>query len=185
MRMFRWTVVGRRARRERAARTAISGSADNIARLEQARTADPKSEAAAAVSRHRLLQGDTTSLQRGARPRSPSGVDGPEGRRRRALSRAHRRGAERSSCRAKTAYESYLAVGKTRGVKNQINARLAVIDRKVNEEQRQAGDRAGAAAVGRRRVRRTTVAVMPFTFTGATRRSSLWSAASPISSRRI
>ena len=34
---------------------------------------------------------------------------------------------------ARTAYESYLAVGKTRGVKEQINARLTVLARRENE----------------------------------------------------
>ena len=67
---------------------------------------------------------------------------------------------------ARTAYESYLRVGKTRGVKNQISERLTVIARKENEaaakravaQERQLGSVPGPA---------TTVAVMPFLFAGS------------------
>ena len=72
----------------------------------------------------------------------------------------------RTTCRPpETAYQSYVAFGKTRGVKNQINARLAVLARKENEENAKraiAQEQALSASPGPR----TTVAVMPFRFTG-------------------
>jgi TolB-like protein len=74
--------------------------------------------------------------------------------------------AQNNLAEARKAYESYITFGKTRSVKNQINARLAVLSRKENaarvkaaiaQEQRLAGTPGP----------RNTVAVMPFRFTGS------------------
>ena len=142
--------------------TAISGSADSITRLEQARTADPKSEpvqrslgiAYFKANRH----GDAkTALQQAASMDPNDGVA--------ALYLGLNAEAQNDLPAARAAYESYLRVGKTRGVKNQISERLVVIARKENEaaaklavaQERQRGSVPGPA---------TTVAVMPFTFAG-------------------
>ena len=163
MRMARWTVLAA-ALGVSACATAISGSADNIARLEQAKSANPNSEAAvrnlgiayfkATPPRYNDAR---TALQQAASMDAKDGVT--------ALYLGLTAEAQNDLPAAKTAYESYLAVGKTRGVKNQISARLAVIDRKVNEERAKrsvAQERQLSSVAGPP----NTVAVMPFAFTG-------------------
>jgi tetratricopeptide (TPR) repeat protein len=164
MRIARWTVlVG--ALGLGACATAITGSADNIARLEQARTADPKSEVAvrnlgiayfkAAPPRYNDAR---AALQQATSMDPKDGVA--------ALYLGLAAEAQNDLTAAKASYESYLSNGKTRGVKNQISARLAVIDRKINEEQAKravAQERQLSAVPGPA----NTVAVMPFTFTGS------------------
>lgn len=163
MRIARWTLLAG-ALAVSACATAISGSADNIARLEQARTADPNSEAAvrnvgiayfkATPPRYNDAR---ESLRRAAAMDPKDGVA--------ALYLGLTAEAQNDLPAAKSAYESYLVVGKTRGVKNQISARLAVIDRKVNEEQARravAQEQQLSAVPGPP----NTVAVMPFTFSG-------------------
>jgi tetratricopeptide (TPR) repeat protein len=164
MRMARWTVLAA-ALGASACATAITGSADNIARLEQVRTADPKSAPAvrnlgiayfkATPPRYNDAR---TALQQAVSMDSKDGVA--------ALYLGLTAEAQNDLPAAKSAYEAYLAVGKTRGVKNQISARLAVLDRKINAEQAKravAQERQLAAVPGPA----NTVAVMPFTFTGA------------------
>lgn len=164
MRMVRWTVLAG-ALAVSGCATAISGSADNIARLEQAKSSNPNSEPAvrnlgiayfkATPPRYDDAR---TALRQAASMDPKDGVA--------ALYLGLTAEAQNDLPAAKTAYESYLAVGKTRGVKDQISARLAVIDRKVNEE------RAKRSVAQERQLSSTpgapnTVAVMPFTFTGA------------------
>ncbi len=164
MRIARWTMAAC-ALAVGACATAISGSADSIARLEQAKAASPNSQAVlrnlgiayfkATPPRYndaRLALAQAVELDR---------KDGVA-----ALYLGLTAEAQNDLPAAKTAYESYLAVGKTRGVKDQISARLAVIDRKVDDErakraiaqERQLSSVAGPA---------NTVAVMPFAFSGA------------------
>src|SRR5215831_2181173 len=164
MRMSRWTVLVC-ALVAGACATAISGSADSIARLEQAHTADPKSETAARnlglayfkATPPRYSDARAT-LQQAASMDAKDGVA--------ALYLGLTAEAQNDLPAAKTAYEAYLAVGQTRGVKNQISARLAVIDRKLNQE------RARRAVAQEQQLSAVpgppnTVAVMPFAFTGA------------------
>src|SRR5215470_10100394 len=130
MRMARWTVLAA-ALGLGACATAITGSADNIARLEQARTADPQSETAvrnlgiayfkATPPRYNDAR---AALQQAASMDAKDGIA--------ALYLGLTAEAQNDLPAAKTAYEAYLSVGKTRGVKNQISARLAVLDRKIN-----------------------------------------------------
>jgi tetratricopeptide (TPR) repeat protein len=165
MRMARWTMVVAAALVASACATAISGSADEIARLERVRSADPKSEAAArnlGIAYFKASPpryGDARAALREAAVLDPK--DGVA-----ALYLGLTAEAQNDLPAAKTAYESYLAVGKTRGVKNQISARLAVIDRKINEERAKravAQEQQLAAVPGPP----NTVAVLPFTFTGS------------------
>jgi tetratricopeptide (TPR) repeat protein len=164
MRMARWTILAA-ALGASACATAISGSADNIARLEQARSANPNSETTlrnlgiayfkAAPPRYADAH---TALQHAVALDAKDGVA--------ALYLGLTAEAQNDLPAAKSAYESYLAVGRTRGVKNQISARLAVIDRKVNEERAKrevAQERELSAVPGAP----NAVAVLPFTFTGA------------------
>jgi tetratricopeptide (TPR) repeat protein len=143
--------------------TTISGSADSITRLEQARTSDPKSEPVQrslgiAYFKANRYNDAKTALQQAVAMDPTDGVA--------ALYLGLNAEAQNDLPAARTAYESYLRVGKTRGVKNQISERLTVIARKENEEaakravaqERQLGSVPGPA---------TTVAVMPFSFAGS------------------
>lgn len=164
MRMSRWTVLAG-ALVASACATAISGSAGSITRLEQAHAADPKSEPAARnlgiayfkATPPRYADARAT-LQQAVSMDAKDGVA--------ALYLGLTAETQNDLPAAKTAYESYLAVGQTRGVKNQISARLAVIDRRLNQE------RARRAVAQERQLSAVpgppnTVAVMPFAFTGA------------------
>jgi tetratricopeptide (TPR) repeat protein len=164
MQMSRWAVLVC-ALAASACATAISGSAESIAQLEQAHKTDPKSEAAARnlgiayfkATPPRYADARST-LQQAASLDAKDGVA--------ALYLGLTAEAQNDLPAAKTAYESYLAVGQTRGVKNQISARLAVIDRRLNQE------RARRAVAQEQQLSgvpgpANTVAVMPFAFTGA------------------
>ncbi|HEY9227425.1 MAG TPA: CsgG/HfaB family protein, partial [Gemmatimonadaceae bacterium] len=164
MQMFRWAVLAG-ALGASACSTAISGSADNITKLERARTTNPQSQAAARnlgiayfkASPQRLADA-RTALQQATTMNPKDGVA--------ALYLGLTAEAQNDLRAAKAAYETYVAVGKTRGVKNQVNARLAVISRKENEENAKraiAQERQLSATPGQRNV----VAVMPFRFNGA------------------
>ena len=67
---------------------------------------------------------------------------------------------------AKTAYSSYLKVGKTQRVRRQLEARLAAMQRRELVENAKAAVRA-EAQISATPGDKNTVAVMPFTFTGA------------------
>ncbi|HTE45077.1 MAG TPA: tetratricopeptide repeat protein [Gemmatimonadaceae bacterium] len=142
---------------------AISGSGDSISRLEQARTADPNSAAVQrslgiAYFKANRYPDAKTALQKAVSMDANDGVA--------ALYLGLNAEAQNDFPGARAAYDSYLRVGKTRGVKNQIRERLVVVTRKENE----AAAKAGVAAeqrLGSIPGPPTTVAVMPFTFAGA------------------
>ena len=100
---------------------AVSGNADNIATLEKARTENPKSEAAlrslgiAYFKANRYTEA-RAALSEAVKANPKDGVA--------SLYLGLTAEAQNDLPAARTAYESYLAVGKTRGVKEQINARL-------------------------------------------------------------
>lgn len=164
MRMSRWAVLAA-ALSLGACTSAISGSADNITKLEKARAANPRSQAAVRnlgiayfkASPPRLADA-RAALQQATNMDPRDGVA--------ALYLGLTAEAQNDLPAARLAYERYIAVGKTRRVKNQVNARLTVIARKENEE---AAKRAIAQeqALSATNGPRTTVAVMPFTFSGS------------------
>src|SRR5947207_12775395 len=118
MQMVRWAVLAG-ALSLGACATAISGSADSIAKLERARASDPRSEA--------VVRNLGIAYFKATPPR----YDDARTALKEAVSLDPRDGvaalylgltaeAQDDLAAAKTAYESYLAVGKTRGVKDQI-----------------------------------------------------------------
>ncbi|HEY4216351.1 MAG TPA: tetratricopeptide repeat protein [Gemmatimonadaceae bacterium] len=142
---------------------AISGSATDIARLEQTRTANPKSEAAArslgiAYFKANRFADARAALDQAAALQPNDGVV--------ALYLGLTAEAQNDLPAARTAYESYMKVGRTNGVKRQINDRLLLLARKENEA-------AAQQAVAREQQLSSipgppnTVAVLPFTFNGA------------------
>ena len=164
MRMVRWAVLAG-ALGLGACSTAISGSADNISKLEAARTSNPGSQAAVRnlgiayfkASPPRLTDA-RTALQQATTMNPKDGVA--------ALYLGLTAEAQNDFAAARTAYQSYIAVGKTRGVKTQINSRLAVLALKENEANAKraiAQEQRLSATPGPRNV----VAVMPFRFTGS------------------
>jgi TolB-like protein len=163
MQMFRWVVLAG-AMSLGACTTAISGNADNISKLERAKASDPSSQVVVrnlGIAYFRTAPPRLTearaALQQAVSMNPRDGVA--------ALYLGLVAEAQNDLPAARRAYESYVAFGKTRGVKDQINARLAVIARKENEENAKraiAQEQALSASPGPR----TTVAVMPFRFTG-------------------
>jgi tetratricopeptide (TPR) repeat protein len=142
---------------------AISGSAENITRLEQARTADPKSESVqrslgiAYFKASRYTEA-RTALQAATTADPRDGVA--------ALYLGLTAEAQNDLPAARTAYENYLKVGQTRAAKNQIRDRLQTLQlREIQVAAKQAlaseADRASVAGPP------NTVAVMPFVFSGA------------------
>lgn len=146
-----------------ACATAISASADNIARLESASASKPASEAAQRSLGIAYFQANRyadarTVLDRAASMDPHDGVV--------ALYRGLTAEAQDDVPAARSAYESYLMYGKTRAVKRQIAERLVVIARKENELEAKravAEEQQLASVAGSPR----TVAVLPFKFTGA------------------
>src|SRR5215211_4405484 len=113
-----------------ACATPISSSADNIARLEQSRAAQPKSVAVqralgVAYFKAGRYAEARTALDEAASMDPRDGVV--------ALYLGLTAEAQNDLAAARSAYESYLTVGRTRAVKSQIGSRLAVIARKENE----------------------------------------------------
>jgi tetratricopeptide (TPR) repeat protein len=141
----------------------ISGSADSITRLEQARASNPKSESVQRSLGIEYFKANRyadarTALQQAAAMNPRDGVV--------ALYLGLTAEAQNDVPAARTAYESYLKVGRTSGVKKQINNRLTALARKENElaaKRAVAQEQQLAAVPGPP----NTVAVMPFTFTGA------------------
>lgn len=142
---------------------AISGSADNITKLEQARAASPKSEPVQrslgiAYFKANRLDDARAALQQASAMDARDGVV--------ALYLGLTAEAQNDLPAARKAYESYERVGRTNGVKKQINDRLAALARKENEAA------AKLAVAQEQQLSSTpglpnTVAVMPFTFSGA------------------
>jgi tetratricopeptide (TPR) repeat protein len=146
-----------------ACATAISGNADNITRLEQASAAKPESPAAQRSLGIAYFQANRFDDARSALDKAAS-IDPHDGVV--ALFRGLTAEAQGDIPAARSAYESYLVYGKTRGVKTQIAARLAVLARKESEllaKQAVAREQQLAASPGSPR----TVAVLSFKFTGA------------------
>jgi tetratricopeptide (TPR) repeat protein len=141
----------------------ISGSAENITNLERARASQPKSESVqrslgiAYFKANRFTDARAT-LQQAMSMEPKDGVV--------ALYLGLTAEAQNDLPAARTAYESYVKVGRTNSVKKQINNRLVALARKENEA-------AAKAAVAREQQLSSiagspnTVAVLPFTFTGA------------------
>jgi tetratricopeptide (TPR) repeat protein len=142
---------------------AVSGSADNLARLEQARTANPASEPAIrslgiAYFKANRLAGAREELQQAARMDPQDGVA--------ALYLGLAAEAENDLPAARSAYESYLNVGKTAKVRAQISDRLEVLAlREVQADAKRA--LADEAALSSEAPSPNTVAVLPFSFAGA------------------
>jgi len=163
MQKIRWAILAS-ALTVTACSSAVSGSGDSITRLEHARSTDPASEAAVrnlGIAYYKASPpryAEAREALRQAVTMNPS--DGVA-----ALYLGLAAEAQNDLPSAKSAYETYLAVGKTRGVKNQIQQRLAFIARKEIEasaKQAIAQEQTLSSTVGPR----TTVAVMPFTFAG-------------------
>ena len=143
--------------------TTISGGADNIARLELARASSPNSEPAqraigiAYFKANRFAEA-REALQRAVSMAPSDGVA--------ALYLGLTAEAQNDFPAARTAYDSYLKVGRTRGVKNQIAERLTLIARKEHES-------AAKLAIARERELSSvpgsprTVGVLPFVFSGS------------------
>jgi len=146
-----------------ACATTISGSAESITRLEHARAANPTSEEAArnlgiAYFKAGRYPDARTALQQAVSMNANDGVA--------ALYLGMTAEAQNDLPAARTAYTSYLSVGKTRGAKKQITERLALLARKENEAA------AKKAIAEEQRLSTTpgspnTVAVLPFSFNGA------------------
>ena len=164
MQTFRWAIVAA-AFGASACTTAISGSADSISRLEQARQANPNSQAAARNLGIAYFKATPPRLEQAATAlRQAVNLDPRDGVA--ALYLGLTAEAQNNLPEARKAYESYITFGKTRSVKNQINARLSVLSRKENAAN------AKAAIAQEQRLSgtpgpRNTVAVMPFRFTGS------------------
>ncbi len=141
----------------------ISGSADNITRLEKARAADPRSQSAQrslgiAYFRASRYAEARTALEQAVSMDQRDGVA--------ALYLGLTAEAQNDLAGAERAYQSYLAVGKTRATKNQVRDRLEAIKlKRVQAEAKAALARESqlAASAGPP----NTVAVMPFQFSGA------------------
>ena len=143
--------------------TAISGSANDIARLEQVRASSPNSEPAQRAVGVAYFKGGRFADARAALQRASSMAPGDGVA---ALYLGLTAEAQNDVPAARAAYESYLRIGRTRGVKNQIAERLSVIARKENEaaaKQAIAQEQRLSSVAGSPR----TVGVMPFVFSGS------------------
>jgi tetratricopeptide (TPR) repeat protein len=143
--------------------TAISGSADSVARLERARAADPQSEAVErslgiAYFKANRLADARSALQKAVAMDNHDGVA--------ALYLGLTAEAQNDLPGARAAYESYLTVGKTRKAKNQIRDRLAALKLKEVQVAAQAA-LAREAQLASVPGPPNTVAVMPFSFVGS------------------
>jgi tetratricopeptide (TPR) repeat protein len=141
---------------------AISGSAENISRLEQAKAAEPNSEAAHRSLGIAYFKGNRyddakKELSQAAAMDPNDGVP--------ALYLGLTDEAQNDIVGARSAYENYLKVGKTGKVKGQVQARLVVLTRKENElaaKRAVAQEQTLGSIPGSPR----TVAVTPFRFSG-------------------
>lgn len=141
---------------------AIQNSAEGIARLERAHAAQPKSEPATrslgiAYYKANRLDDAHTMLTRAAAMNPGDGVA--------ALYLGMTAEAQNDLATARTAYTSYLKVGRTRAVRRQLEQRLVVLQRKELEASTRAAV-AQEASLSAVPGSPTTVAVLPFTFSG-------------------
>jgi TolB-like protein len=162
MRTVRWTLVVGALCAASACAPAITGSASDITKLEQDRAAHPTSASAArslgiAYFRANRYSKARSTLAGATRLDPKDGVA--------ALYLGMTAEAQNDLPAARRAYETYLAVGKTRGVKDQITTRLVALTRREN-------DAAARQAIAQERQLSTTaspvttIAVLPFTFSG-------------------
>jgi tetratricopeptide (TPR) repeat protein len=143
--------------------TAISGSADNVTRLEKARAADPRSSAAQRALGIAYFKAGRYADARAALEQATS-MDQRDGVA--ALYLGLTAEAQDDLAGAEHAYQSYLAIGKTRATKNRVRDRLEAIKlKRVQADAKLALARESqlAATAGPP----NTVAVMPFRFSGA------------------
>jgi tetratricopeptide (TPR) repeat protein len=142
--------------------SAISGGAENVTRLEQARVEHPASETAVVELGVAYFKADRladahAALQQAASMNPSDGVA--------ALYLGLTAEAQNDLPAARAAYEDYLKVGKTRRVRNEITDRLAALKLKevqLAAKQALARESELAAVPGPP----NTVAVLPFQFTG-------------------
>jgi len=142
---------------------AISGSGDSITRLEKARAADPQSEAVERSLGIAYFKGNRYDDARDALKKAAE-MDPRDGVA--ALYLGLTAEALNDVPGARAAYQSYLAVGKTRAAKKQIQARLEALKLKeiqVEAKAALAHESQLDGVVGPP----NTVAVMPFTFYGS------------------
>jgi tetratricopeptide (TPR) repeat protein len=163
MRTIRLAILAAASLSAGACATAISGSADSISRLEQERAGDPQSEPiqrslGIAYFRANRFPEARSALEKAASMDKNDGVA--------ALYLGMTAEAQNDLTAAEQAYSTYLDVGKTRGVKNQIRDRMAALKLKAVQTQARAA-LANETALGGRPGPANTVAVMPFQFTGA------------------
>jgi tetratricopeptide (TPR) repeat protein len=161
MRTIRFAVLAAASISATACATAISGSADSISRLEQQHAGDPQSEPiqrslGIAYFKANRLPDARTALEKASSMDKNDGVA--------ALYLGMTAEQQNDLAAAEAAYRTYLEVGKTRGVKNQIRDRVEALKLKAIQAQAKAAlaNESGAAAGPP-----TTVAVMPFQFTGS------------------
>jgi tetratricopeptide (TPR) repeat protein len=143
--------------------TVRPGHGENIARLEQARAANPQSQTVQrslgiAYFKAKRYDEARRALQEATSADPRDGVA--------ALYLGLTAEAQNDLPAARSAYESYLKFGKTRGVKDQISGRLAVVARQENAlvvNQALAREKELASQPGSP----LTIAVLPFTFIGS------------------
>lgn len=141
---------------------AIQNSAESIARLERTHTERPKSEPATrslGIAYYKANRYDDARTML-AQATSMDPNDGVA-----ALYLGMTAEAQNDLPTARTAYTSYLKVGRTRAVRRQLEQRLAVLQRKELEASSRAAV-AQEASLSAVPGSPTTVAVMPFNFTG-------------------
>ena len=124
MRMIRMAAFAAASLSAAACTTAISGSAENISRLEQQHAGDPLSQPiqrslGIAYFKANRLPDARTALDKAASMDKNDGVA--------ALYLGLTAEQQNDLPAAETAYRTYLQVGKTRGVKNQIRDRLEAL----------------------------------------------------------
>jgi TolB-like protein len=146
-----------------ACATAISGSAESITRLEQQHASDPQSEPlqrslGIAYFKGNRLADARTALEKATSMDKNDGVA--------ALYLGMTAEAQNDLPAAEGAYKTYLEVGQTRGVKNQIRDRLEALRLKAIQAQAKAA-LANETQLASIPGPPNTVAVMPFQFTGA------------------
>ncbi len=142
---------------------AISGSAENVARLERAHTADPKSEdvqrsLGIAYFQAKRYADARTALQAASSMTPDDGVA--------ALYLGLTAEAQDDLPAARSAYETYLKVGRTRRVRTQIQNRLEALKlREIQLAAKQALAR--ESEIASIKGPPNTIAVMPFRFSGS------------------